>query len=225
MPLPGGAGQPIGELANDAAIQLATEAQVLADPEPADPEPAAAGAAERRRRLLVATSADLPVEQRRERLRNLIDRSTEQLRGLQMPEGRTLRLTARTGQLPVGIFNETGRTAKVLLQLDSDKLDFPEGNSTQVVLDRRTTTSQILVRVRASGSFPVKVRLLTPDGGRVLQETDYVVRANTFPGVAIAVSGAAAVFLALWWARTLVRERRNQSRPRGPGKHRAPRSG
>ena len=242
VPLPGGAGQPIGDLANEATIQLATEAQVLADPEPAglsaeDPRLGArgvAGTAERRRRLLVATSADLPVEQRRDRLRNLVDRSTEQLRGLQMPEGRTLRLTARTGQLPVGIFNDTGRTAKVLLQLDSDKLEFPEGNSTQVVLDRRTTTSQILVRVRTSGSFPVKVRLLTPDGGRVLQETVYVVRANTFPGVAIAVSGAAAVFLALWWAATLVRERRNRSRPRhpsgrrrprGPGKHRAPRPG
>ncbi|HEV8114878.1 MAG TPA: hypothetical protein VGP53_01465, partial [Acidimicrobiales bacterium] len=67
-----------------------------------------------------------------------------------------------------------------------------------------------------------------------LQETVYVVRATTFPGVAIAVSGTAAVFLALWWARTLLRERRNQARPRhpsgrhrprGPGKHRAPRSG
>jgi len=243
VPLPAGSGQPIGDLANDAAIQLATEALVLADPEPADGLAAegprlgaqgAVGAAEKRRRLLVATSADLPVEQRRDRLRNLIDRSTEQLRGLQMPEGRTLRLTPRTGQLPVGIFNETGRTARVLLQLDSDKLEFPEGNSTQVVLDRRTTTSQILVRVRASGSFPLKVRLLTPDGSRVLRETAYVVRANTFPGVAIAVSGTAAVFLALWWARTLVRERRSQARPRhpsgrrrplGPGKHRAPRSG
>ncbi len=241
-PLPAGAGQPIGDLAIQAAVQLATEALVLADPEPAD-GPAAedhrpgprgeAGAAERGRRLLVATSADLPVEQRRDLLRNLIDRSSEQLQGLQMPEGRTLRLTARTGQLPVGIFNETGRTAKVLLQLESDKLEFPEGNSTQVVLDRRTTTSQILVRVRTSGSFPVKVRLLTPDGGRLLQETVYVVRANTFPGVAIAVSGTAAVFLALWWARTLVRERRLKARPRhpsgrrrrGPGKHRAPRSG
>jgi len=220
-------------------MQLATEAMVLADPEPADGPAAedprlrgAAGAAEQRRRLLVATSADLPVEQRRDRLRNLVDRSSEQLQGLQMPEGRTLRLTARTGQLPVGIFNETGRTAKVLLRLESDKLDFPEGNSTQVVLDRRTTTSQILVRVRASGRFPVKVSLLTPDGGRVLQETVYVVRASTFPGVAIAVSGAATVFLAVWWARTLVRERRMKARPRhgrrrprGPGKHRAPRSG
>ncbi|MEO5678864.1 MAG: hypothetical protein ABIS47_04260, partial [Acidimicrobiales bacterium] len=76
----------------------------------------------------------------------------------------------------------------------------------QVVLDRRTNTSRILVRVRASGSFPVRVRLLTPDGSQVLQETSYVVRADTFPGVAIAVSGAAALFLALWWAKTLVTE-------------------
>lgn len=242
LPLPPG-GRGIGDLAAEAAVQLSIERQVLADPAsasgpldglrpPQGGERGAAGAAELRLRRLVATSADLPVEQRRARLQNLIDGSTEELKGLQMPEARTLRLTARTGQLPVGIFNETGRTAKVLLQLESDKLEFPEGNSTQVVLDRRTTTSQVLVRVRASGGFPVKVRLLTPDGSRVLQETVYVVRAATFPGVAIAVSGTAAAFLAVWWARTLLRERRDKARPRppggrrkprGPGKHRAPR--
>ena len=72
----------------------------------------------------------------------------------------------------------------------------------------------MLVRVRASGGFPVKVRLLTPDGSQVLQETEYVVRAQSFPGVAIAVSGAAALFLAVWWAKTLMSER---------GQHRAPR--
>jgi len=163
-------------------------------------------------------SADLTVEQRRARLKALGDGARADLAALKMPGGRTLRLTARTGLLPVGIFNETGRTARVLLQLDSEKLDFPGGNRIPVVLDRRTTTSKIGVRVRASGSFRVKVRLLTPDGSRVLQETEYVVRANTIPGVAIAVSGAAAVFLAGWWAKTLLPRRRH-----GRGRHRRPR--
>jgi len=176
---------------------------------PAERDKQAPKAAELQRRLLVATSADLPVEQRRARLRALGDGARADLAGLKVPENRSLRLTARTGLLPVGIFNDTGRTARVLLQLDSEKLDFPAGNRVPVVLDRRTTTSNIRVRVRASGSFRVKVRLLTPDGGRVLQETEYVVRANTIPGVAIAVSGAAAVFLAGWWAKTLVPGRRH----------------
>ena len=197
-------------------------ADPIADPDDAREEKAPAGSAELRRRLLVATSADLPVEQRRARLRGLAEGVEEQLTRLRMPQDRTLRLTARTGQLPVGIFNETGRTAKVLLQLESDKLEFPEGNSAQVVLDRRTTTSKVLVRVRTSGGFPVKVRLLTPDGSRVLQETVYLVRADTFPGVAIAVSGTAAVFLAVWWGRTLLRDQRRKARPRHPG---APGSG
>ena len=227
-PLPADAvARGIGDVLADAIWQLDTAGQVLtgsaplegSDPTGNDEGPSTG---EQRRRLLVATSADLPVEQRRARLRGLAEEANADLAGLKMPGERTLRLTARTGQLPVGISNDTGRTAQVLLQLDSEKLDFPRGNSAQVVLDRRTTTSQILVRVRASGSFPVKVRLLTPDGGRVLQETEYVVRANSLPGVAIAVSGGAILVLAFWWARTLLPERRHARHRHGK---RASRSG
>lgn len=227
LPLPPlGPGQDISAWTSDAIVQVASHSQVLPDPSPGEPpdpdvstlgQPGATAAApadELQRRLLVATSADLPIDQRRARLRALAERVQGDLNGLKVPAGRTLRLTARTGQLPVGIFNETGRNARVLLQLESDKLEFPEGNQTQVVLDRRTTTTRMLVRVRASGGFPVKVRLLTPDGTRVLQETEYVVRAHTFPGVAIAVSGAAALFLAVWWAKTLLGERGRHARPR-----------
>jgi hypothetical protein len=214
----------IGDLAGEAIWQLESHGQVLADTTPLDePDPAggpngtrrerqAPTAAELRQRLLVATSADLPVDEQRGRLRALADGAKADLGALKMPEGRSLRLTARAGQLPVGIFNDTGRTARVMLQLDSEKLEFPEGNQVQVVLDRRTTTELVKVRVRAAGSFPVKVRLLTPDGGRVLQETEYSVRANTLPGVAIVVSGAAAVFLGGWWAKTLLPERRHLRR-------------
>jgi hypothetical protein len=196
---------------------------VLGEPTPGEATgPGVTPPAELQRRLLVATSADLSVDQQRARLRALSDGAKTELAALKMPEGRSLRLTARTGQLPVGIFNDTGRAAKVLLQLDSEKLDFPSGNRVQVVLDRRTTTELVRVRVRAAGSFPVRVRLLTPDGSRVLQETEYVVRANTLPGVAIAVSGAAAVFLGGWWAKTLLPERRHARRRRSRRRARNP---
>ncbi|MFP5375225.1 MAG: hypothetical protein ACLGIO_00390 [Acidimicrobiia bacterium] len=210
----------IGDVAGEALWQVSTHEQVLADPAPIDDgEPAQVGGggrdpapADLERRLLVATSADLPVDQRRARLKALAARAEADLAKVEVPADRTLRLTARTGQLPVGISNDTGRTARVLLQLESEKLDFPAGNSVPVVLDRRTNTQPISVRVRASGSFPVKVRLLTPDGGRVLQETEYIVRADTVPGVAIAVGGTAAVFLGIWWAKTLLPERRHLRR-------------
>ena len=218
-PLPAEAtAQGIGDVAADALWQLSTHEQVLVAPSPlgngnpgdgpngrdqdAEPE-------DLERRLLVATSADLPVEQQRARLRALAQRAEADLDEVNVPENRTLRLTARAGHLPVGISNDTGRTARVLLQLDSEKLDFPAGNSIPVVLDRPTNTEPISVRVRASGSFPVKVRLLTPDGSRVLQETEYIVRADTVPGVAIAVGGAAALFLGVWWAKTLLPARRH----------------
>ncbi len=222
-PLPAGpADSDISAVVTDAIQLVSSHTQVLGEAAPVQaqnaatrpPRPGDLPQGELRRRLLVATSADLPIDQRRARLRGLVERVEEDLDGLSMLDDRTLRLTARTGQLPIGIFNQTGRTARVLLQLESDKLEFPEGNRSPVVLDRETTTTRMLVRVRTSGAFAVKVRLLTPDGSRVLQETDYVVRADTFPGVAIAVSGAAALFLAVWWGRTLLSERGRHARPR-----------
>jgi len=198
----------VGDAAADAIWQISTAAKVLAG---STTEGIDAGRKpdDQQRGLLVAASADLAVDQRRARLRSLGDRARADLAGLKMPKGRNLRLTARTGRLPVGILNDTRRTAHVLLQLDSEKLEFPDGNRADVVLERGPTTRPIRVRVRASGSFRVKVRLLTPDGARVLQETEYVVRANSIPGIAIAVSGAAAVFLGGWWAKTLLPERRH----------------
>jgi hypothetical protein len=234
----------IGDVASDALWQVSTHEQVLPDATPITEVGRPATSVPDRangtpttlvpgkevakkdvlhRRLLVATSADLPVEERRLRLRSLADGAKADLAGVKMAEGRTLRLTARAGQLPVGIFNDTGRTAHVLLQLDSEKLEFPVGNSSEVLLDRRSNIQPIAVRVRASGSFPVKVRLLTPDGSRVLQETEYVVRANTVPGVAIVVGGAAALFLGAWWAKTLLPERKHL-RPRH-GRPRRPKTG
>lgn len=216
VPLPGGAaGRSIGDLANATIGLLSTQSRVLADPTPLEGAAPAQvpSAAELQRRLLVATSADLTVDQQQTRLQGLGDQAKADLAALKMPEGRTLRLTARAGQLPVGIFNDTGRTARVLLAVESGKLDFPDGNRTEIVLGRRITTFRVPVRVRASGSFRVNVRLLTPDGSEVLQETVYVVRANTVPGVAIAVSGTAFIFLAGWWAKTLLPVRRHV-RPR-----------
>jgi hypothetical protein len=66
------------------------------------------------------------------------------------------------------------------------------------------------VQARTSGAFPLRVRLLSPDGSLTLVQSRFTVRSTAASGVGIVLSTGAGGFLLLWWARHLVRGRRNR---------------
>jgi hypothetical protein len=67
---------------------------------------------------------------------------------------------------------------------------------------------RVRVRARTSGAFPLRVTLVSPQGGLELAGSRFTVRSTAASGVGIALSAGAGVFLLLWWARHLVRGRR-----------------
>lgn len=81
-----------------------------------------------------------------------------------------------------------------------------------VHLVEESTRIELEVVARSSGDAPLDIRLTTPDGGRVLDESRITVRTTAFSGVGVVLMGAAAVFLAVWWTRTILRERRTSRR-------------
>src|SRR5690606_2449667 len=84
---------------------------------------------------------------------------------------------------------------------ESDKLEFPDGDERVVSLPPGPTRLEWRVRNRTSGAFPVEVTVLTPDGTVALDATRFTMRSTAVPGVGIALSALAALFLAVWWAR------------------------
>lgn len=121
--------------------------------------------------------------------------------GIQAPRSRTFRLTSRRATVPVSIQNRSDRPLEVTVNLESKKLEFPNGSSqtTTVPAGGRNKTLQFDVTARASGTFPVLVTLSSPDGRLDLQRSRYTVRSSVVSGVGLFLTFGAGLFLAAWW--------------------------
>ncbi|HVM09919.1 MAG TPA: DUF6049 family protein [Acidimicrobiales bacterium] len=163
------------------------------------------------RALLISQSGDLRPSARASYLRTVDRRIDEQLDQIDMPQSRSITLTAREGELPVTITNQLPYPISVVVTLESDALDFPAGSSRRLELARQNTTERFEVHARGSGSFPVRVRVTAPDGELVVAESRFTVRSTAVSGVGIALSVGAALFLVVWWASHLRSRRRRRS--------------
>src|SRR5205085_7058425 len=94
-------------------------------------------------RLLVAESALLPTVRARQAYLSAVETGiSDHLAAIQMPSGRSITLTARRGQIPVTFQNRTGTPARVVVTVQSEKLEFPDGASRPLELARRNTTER-----------------------------------------------------------------------------------
>ena len=159
--------------------------------------------------LLVAESSDLRARRQREPYIAAADRMIlEQLNLIEMPEGRSITLTARTGEIPVTFKNNTGKPVRVVVKIESDRLDFPGGTVQDLELTRLNTTERFPVVARASGAFPIRITLESPDGHLVVGRARITVRSTAASGASLVVALGAATFLAVWWGRNAVKGRR-----------------
>lgn len=165
--------------------------------------------------ILASEAADAHARQRTAYLEG-VEAQIKRTTGLvNIPNERTITLTARTGEIPVTISSRAPFPVRVQLRVDSDKLLFPGSaqRGTTIVpveLTRPNTTALLKVEARATGSFPLRVRLQSPDGALTLASSRFIVRSTATSGVGLVLSIGALGFLIVWWARHLVRGRRNR---------------
>lgn len=162
-------------------------------------------------RLLVAQSVDLPTSRERDPyLAGVRQAISAQLQGVEMPEDRSITLTARRGEIPVTFRNNTGHPVKLAVRLESDKLTFPAGDRQELELTRLNTTHRFPVVARTSGAFPIHITLESPDGQLMAGEATLTIRSTAASGVGVGISVGAALFLALWWGRNLSKNSRRR---------------
>jgi hypothetical protein len=124
----------------------------------------------------------------------------------------TITLTAEKGEIPVTFLNETGQALRVRVRLESDKLLFPEGDERILDLPPRSTTVPFTVETRSSGTFPLTLRVTSPDGALPIQQTEVQVRTTFFVNnVGVFLTVGAGLFLAGWWAYDIRRRRRRRA--------------
>jgi hypothetical protein len=163
--------------------------------------------AELDRRILIAESADYA---RRPAVATAFARSARgtadaTLGAIRVP-ARRVTLTSRGGRVPVTVVNDTGYTIRVRLRLDSAKVAFPEGASRRVTVegrpDRQTlSTVTFDLEARAAGSFPIEVRIESPDGEFRIGTGQLLVRSTAVSAVAFAATAGGVVFLLGAWGR------------------------
>ncbi len=154
------------------------------------------------RTLLVSQSADLRSRDRLRYLEGVQQQVRAEISRIAMPQNRSITLTAREGEIPVTITNSLDYPLRAVLRVASDTLEFPDGDSQQLDLVRRNTTAQFTVQAQSSGSFPLRVRLESPEG-LVLAESRFTVRSTAVSGVGTALSIGAGLFLLVWWGNHL----------------------
>jgi hypothetical protein len=162
------------------------------------------------RALLTTLSSSFDRARARAELGVIGAASQEVLSQIRVPVGSTVTLTARKGEIPVTFLNETDRTLRVKVRLESDKLFFPDGAEREIELPPRNTTVGFTVESRASGTFPLELTVSSVDEVLVIQSTRVRVRSTFVSGVGVFITVGAALFLAGWW---LLHFRRRRRRP------------
>lgn len=127
-------------------------------------------------------------------------RVQQEFHKVEPPTPSSVTLTSRGGVIPVTIRNLAGYRVRIRVVLESPRLEFLEGDSREVVLDRPVQAFTFPVRAQTTGRFPVTIRLETP-GGAPIGQSRLVVRSTAYNVLALVITLGAALFLAAWWAR------------------------
>lgn len=135
----------------------------------------------------------------------------EELSNFRVPASNGITLTSRDGVIPLRIENAAGYPVRVVLELESEKLRFPGDDFGQPFdLPPNGQTQDIHVVADATGVFPLKAMLFSPDHLFKVAESNFSVRSTGASGAALLITAGAAGFLALWWSREFLRSRRRR---------------
>ena len=153
---------------------------------------------------------------RDEALASITAHIDDQLARIEAPPLQRVTLTDREGLIQLVFSNDTGIPAEVLLVMRADRLvlpDAPDGTM-HVRLEPDITRVELRVEARSSGDAPLDIRVTSPDGRLAVAETRVAVRTTAVSGVGVVLMVGALAFLAVWWTRTIIRERRGRRSPR-----------
>jgi hypothetical protein len=126
---------------------------------------------------------------------------------IHVPEPSTITLTSSAGEIPLTFRNDSGQTVSVLIELQSPKLDFPEGSARLVDLPPRSTTVRFAVESRTSGSFPLRLSVRSADGVLPITDSSFRVRSTAVSVAGLVLMIGAGAFLAVWWGWDIRRRR------------------
>ena len=125
-------------------------------------------------------------------------------------ESERVTLATRRADLPIVLRNEQPVPINVIVRLTSEKLRLVDGD--ELTLTLRPGQTEILIPVQSvsSGDARILVSVTSPDGVLDLATGSVDVRSTAISGLGLLVSIVSLSILLTWWARTILRVRRNR---------------
>jgi hypothetical protein len=119
------------------------------------------------------------------------------------PDPYSFTLTGRSSVIPITLTNRCTTPIAVRLQLDSAKIEFPDGDATEVLAPGADTQVRVRAEARSNGKSSVFLRVFTPaqPGRQVVPEVVLTARANSLAGVGQLLLGAGVLVVMAWWLR------------------------
>ncbi|KAA0235152.1 MAG: hypothetical protein JJLCMIEE_01413 [Acidimicrobiales bacterium] len=160
--------------------------------------------------LLVSGARTLTASERQRYLDTVTSTIEGDLSQIRAPRQRTITLAAREAVLPLSLENRLEFPVEVSLEMDSDQLEFPDGDVMTVLLQPGDNRLSLKVTTRTSGEFPLVIEVTSPDGSLPVTLIDLDIRSTAVSGVGLVISIGALLFLLGWWATNFRRTRRDR---------------
>ncbi|MGZ4120092.1 MAG: DUF6049 family protein [Actinomycetota bacterium] len=129
------------------------------------------------------------------------DAVNRMLSGIQVGAGRRVTLTSKSGSVPVTIINKNPFPVRLRVVVGSPKVGFPSGTAKTIEVQPPNDTIDFTVQARATGAFPLDVRVETPNGARLIARGSVILRSSAVSTVALLVVAGSAFFLFVAWGR------------------------
>ncbi len=113
-------------------------------------------------------------------------------------------LTSSSGTIPIRLGQQGDQGLKVVVQLSSSRLRFPEGSEQPVTLSGPDQIILFRVEAQGTGRIPVTVTVRAPSG-RPVSSVVLFVRSTAYNRIALVVTLVAALGLVALWARRFFR--------------------
>lgn len=138
-----------------------------------------------------------------------------------LPDPYSFTLTGRSSELPLVLTNRCTHPVSVRVQLDSAKIDFPDGEPTVLLQPSGSTTVGFQAEARSNGQSSVFLRVFppAPDSSLVAPEVVLTARVNSLAGVGQLLMGAGLLVVLAWWFRHWRDSRRRALTDEVAGRH------
>ena len=138
---------------------------------------------------------------------------------VRLPEPFTFTLTGRTGTIEIRLGNTSDEELQVLVQLDSSKVRFPDGDRVVTLRPNDETSVTVPVEARSNGTSSIDLVVSTPAGGPIEEPVTLTSRVTGFTGLGYLLTAGLILVLLSWWLTHWRSRRRDAALEDGRDRH------